>query len=218
MSRGNNHGSIRAGTIKRSLSLGVTLLFAAAIALLVVDSIRAQQGNGPRDEILANSERMLEEGVETFRFETFGDEAFWGDTLKLHEAIQGSGFGGVGPGLSPRTALSLGLKVDSEALPKSLVKQLKRGRVDLDAPATTLALLKADSVVGVKGFFDSDGRLRSVGLSCALCHSTVDNTVMPGVGRRLDAWANRDLNVGGIVALAPDLTAFATLLGVDVTT
>jgi len=193
-------------------------LFAAAIALLVVDSIRAQQGNGPRDEILANSERMLEEGVETFRFETFGDEAFWGDTLKLHEAIQGSGFGGVGPGLSPRTALSLGLKVDSEALPKSLVKQLKRGRVDLDAPATTLALLRADSVVGVKGFFDSDGRLRSVGLSCALCHSTVDNTVMPGVGRRLDAWANRDLNVGGIVALAPDLTAFATLLGVDVTT
>jgi hypothetical protein len=215
MSRGNGHGVTRAETARRSLSLGITLVFAVAVAVVIVDSIRAQQGNGPGDVARNNAERMLEEGVETFRFDTFGDEEFWGDTLGLHEAIQGAAFGGVGPGVSPRAALSLGLKVDSEALPKSMLRQLRRGRVDLDAPATTLAMLKADSVLGVKGFFNSDGTLRSVGITCALCHSTVDNAIMPGVGRRLDGWANRDLNVGAIIASAPDLSAFATLLGVD---
>jgi mono/diheme cytochrome c family protein len=107
------------------------------------------------------------------------------------------------------------LKVDVDALPASLIAQLKNGQVNLDDPGVTLALLKLNSVVGVKGFFKPDGTLRSVGIQCALCHSTVDNSLAPGIGHRLDGWANRDLNVGQIVALAPNLQPFADLLGVD---
>src|SRR5215203_3019241 len=137
MSGVNNHESTRAATAKRSLSLGVPIVFAVAFVVFIVGSTGAQQGKGPRDATRVNAERMLEEGVETFRFDTFGDEAFWGDTLRLHQAIEGTQFGGVGPGVSPRAALSLGLKVDSEALPKAILKQLRNGRADLDAPATT---------------------------------------------------------------------------------
>jgi hypothetical protein len=158
---------------------------------------------------------MIHEGRRTFRFDTFGDEAFWGDTLKLHQALEGERFGGVGPGVSPRTALAVGLKVDLDALPSALVRQLRRGEVDLDDVAVTLALLRLNAVVGVTGNFNRDGSLRSVGIQCALCHSTVDNSLAPGIGKRLDGWAARDLNVGAIVALAPDLSALATLLGVD---
>ncbi len=162
-----------------------------------------------------NAARMIREGRRTFRFDTFGDEAFWGGTLKLHEAIEGERFGGVGPGVSPRTALAVGLKVDLDALPSELVRQLRRGEVDLDDVAVTLDLLRLNAVVGVTGVFNRGRSLQSVGIQCALCHSTVDNALAPGIGKRLDGWANRDLNVGAIVALAPDLSAVATLLGVD---
>ena len=108
-------------------------------------------------------------------------------------------------GVSPKTALAVGLKVDMDALPADLVEQIKAGKVNLDDPATTLALLKLNSVVGVTGFFSGDGSLRSMGIQCALCHSTVDDAFAPGIGHRLDGWPNRDLNVGAIVALAPDL-------------
>ena len=158
---------------------------------------------------------MLEEGKQTFRFDTFGDEAFWTDALQLHRAIAGAQLGGVGPGVSPKTALAVGLKVDSDALPQSLISQLKQGRVNLDDPATTLALLKLNAVVGVKGTVRDDGSLQSVGITCALCHSTVDNSFAPGIGQRLDGWANRDLNVGAIVALSPNLKPVTDLLGVD---
>ncbi|MDQ3820201.1 MAG: hypothetical protein M3362_21325, partial [Acidobacteriota bacterium] len=158
---------------------------------------------------------MLEEGRRTFRNDTFGDKAFWGDTIQLHKAIEGSALGGVGPGVSPRTALAVGLKVDLDALPQPLVNRIRRGEINLDDPATTLALLKLDAVVGVKGNFDDGGKLSSVGISCALCHSTVDDSFAPGIGRRLDGWANRDLNVGAIVALAPNLKPVADLLGTD---
>ncbi|HWP35368.1 MAG TPA: hypothetical protein VNM66_07220 [Thermodesulfobacteriota bacterium] len=166
-------------------------------------------------QIVRHAEQLLEEGRRVFRFDTFGDEAFWGDTLKLHQAIAGAANGGVGPGVSPRTALAVGLKVDVEALPRPLLNRLRRGEVDLDDPATTLALLRLNAVVGLTGFFDGDGRLRSIGIQCALCHSTVDDAFAPGIGRRLDGWANRDLDVGAIIALAPDLSALATLLGVS---
>jgi hypothetical protein len=165
-----------------------------------------------------NSERMLQEGQQTFRFDTFGSEALWGDALQLHKAIAGQKNGGVGGGVSPKTALSVGLKVDSDALPDSLKQQLKEGKVDLDDPATTLALLKLNSVVGVTGIFDKKGTLQSMGLQCAFCHSAVDNSLAPGIGKRLDGWANRDLNVGAIVSLAPNLKPFTDLLGVDAAT
>ena len=158
---------------------------------------------------------LIGEGKQIFRFDTFGDEDFWGGQLKLHQAIEGQKFGGVGPGVSPKTALSVGLKVDVNALPDSLQSQLKQGKVDLNDPAVTLALLKLNAVVGVTGFFNSDGSLSSMGIQCALCHSTVDNSFAPGIGNRLDGWANRDLNVGAIVALSPDLTPFQDLLGAD---
>ena len=120
--------------------------------------------------------------------------------------------------MSPKTALAVGLKVDMDALPPSLIQQLKAGRVNLNDPATTLALLKLDAVLGVTGYFNQQGTLQSLGIQCALCHSTVDNALAPGIGHRLDGWANRDLNVGAIVALAPDLSSPATLLGVDEST
>ena len=170
------------------------------------------------DSTLDNTRRMVEEGRRTFRSDTFGSEAFWGDTLQLHRAIAGNKHGGVGGGVSPKTALAVGLKVDSEALPASLLDQIKKGAVNLDDPATTLALLKLDSVVGVKGLFDGSGALRSMGVTCALCHSTVDDSFAPGIGRRLDGWANRDLDVGVITSLAPNLQPIADLLKVDVPT
>lgn len=157
----------------------------------------------------------INEGQKTFRFDTFGDEAFWGGKLGLHRAIEGEKHGGVGPGLSAKTALTLGLKVDATMIPADVASDVKSGKVNLDDPATTLALLKLDAVVGVKGTFGSDGNLASVGIRCSLCHSTVDDSFAPGIGKRLDGWANRDLDVGTIIGLAPDLSAFTTLLGVD---
>ena len=165
-----------------------------------------------------HAHKMLEEGKNTFRFETFGSEAFWGDQLRLHTAIAGERNGGVGPGVSPKTALSVGLKVDADALPDALKQQLARGEVDLDDPATTIALLKLNAVVGVTAFANPDGSVKSMGIQCALCHSTVDDSFAPGIGKRLDGWPNRDLNVGAIVSLAPNLKPFTDLLAVDVDT
>jgi len=160
-------------------------------------------------------QRTLNKGRKIFRSDTFGDETFWGDTLRLHEAIAGSANGGVGTGLSPEAALSLGLKVDLNALPPQLRTALRKGRVDLTSPATTLALLKLDAIVGVRGFFDDSGqRLSSVGITCALCHSDVDDSFAPGIGRRLDGWAARDLDVGAIIALAPNLQPLVDLLAI----
>ncbi len=136
----------------------------------------------------------------------------------MHKAIAGEKNGGVGPGVSPKTALSKGLKVDVDALPEALKKQLKSGKINLDDPATTIALLKVNAIVGVTSFTSQDGRVRSMGIQCAFCHSTVDDSFAPGIGKRLDGWANRDLNVGAIVSLAPNLKPFTDLLGVDVDT
>jgi len=199
---------------ERSLIKVVLVLLTAAV-IVVGHSNSGKSGTESEQQTDANAQRMLDEGKQTFRFDTFGDEAFWSDALQLHRAIEGAQFGGVGPGVSPKTALAVGLKVDSDALPQSLVSQLKHGRVNLDDPATTLALFKLHAVVGVKGTFKDDGSLQSVGITCALCHSTVDNSFAPGIGRRLDGWANRDLNVGAITALSPNLKPVADLLGVD---
>jgi len=167
------------------------------------------------DVVRKNAERMLEEGRRIFRFDTFGDEAFWSGALKLHQAIAGERNGGVGPGVSPATALAVGLKVDAEALPDDVLKAIRRGRGNLNDPAVTLALLHLNAVVGLTGRRGPDGRLATVGIQCSLCHSMVDNSVAPGIGRRLDGWPNRDLNVGAIIALAPDLSVVADLLQTD---
>ena len=151
--------------------------------------------------------RLIAEGRRIFRFDTFGDQVFWGDTLRLHEALAQT---------SPRAALALGLKVDAEALPRRLAADLRAGRLNLDDPANTVALLKLGAVVGVTGFFDRSGNLVSAGIQCALCHSTVDNSFgVAGIGRRRDGWANRDLDVGRVIASAPNLGPFEQLLGVD---
>lgn len=189
------------------------IVFTAALTVLLAQTVIPEQNDLKTNN---NASTMVDQGRATFRFDTFGDQAFWGDTLKLHEAIEGAKNGGVGSGVSPATALSVGLKVDLDALPRSLVRQLKAGQVNLNDPAVTLALLKLNAVVGVTGFFDEDNdSLKSIGIQCALCHSSVDNALAPGIGHRLDGWANRDLNVGAIVALAPNLQPFADLLGVD---
>jgi hypothetical protein len=140
------------------------------------------------------SEAKQMNGQQIFRFDTFGDEQLWTDVLRMHEVVST---------LDPTTALSVGLKVDSDALPPSVVAALKSNQVDLKSPATTALLLRLNAVVGVKGGFDQAGQLTSIGITCALCHSTVDNSLTTGIGRRLDGWANRDLNVGAIVALSP---------------
>ncbi len=183
-------------------------------AMLTASAQRPPLGEFDR-VITQSAQRMIDEGRQIFRFDTFGDQAFWGDSLKLHQAIAGAARGGVGPGVSPKTALAVGLKVDMDALPPALVEQVKAGKVDLDDPATTLALLKINAVVGLTGFFNPNGALTSVGIQCAVCHSTVDSAFAPGIGHRLDGWPNRDLNVGAIVSLAPDLTVVTNLLGVD---
>lgn len=193
-------------------------LFTAAGALLLSLALWGVtwQATAQSDDPAADYARQLiEEGRQTFRYDTFGDEIFWGDALLLHQAIAGEANGGVGGGLTPNAALGLGLKVDAEAVPAELAAQIQAGEVDLDDPATTLALLQINAVVGVTGFFDDSGALQSVGIQCALCHSTVGDSFAPGIGARLDGWPNRDLNVGAIVALAPDLTVFTDLLGVD---
>lgn len=174
-------------------------------------------GSGPAstDPMIVAASARLETGRQTFRFDTFGDEVFWGDTLQLHRAIAGEANGGVGPGVSPKAALGLGLKVDMDALPADVAAAAAAGQVDLDDPATTVALLKLNAVVGITGIFDKAGTLASMGIQCALCHSTVDDAFAPGIGHRLDGWPNRDLNVGAIVSAAPDLSAVTGLLGVD---
>jgi hypothetical protein len=148
---------------------------------------------------------LFSEGRKVFREETFGSEAFFGGTLQLHKAVLGAKQGGVGNGIAPMDALKLGLKVDVGQVPEAIVEVIKGGSVSLEKPETTIELLKADAVIGVKGFFDKEGRLVSLGIQCALCHSTVDDSFMRGIGRRLDGWPNRDLNVGAIIAASPGL-------------
>jgi hypothetical protein len=184
------------------------------------DSSSSQAGppatKAPFDATIGqHAQRLIDEGRRVFRYDTFGDEAFWGDQLQLHRAIVGEKLGGVGPGVSPKTALSVGLKVDMDAVPPDMAAAIKAGKVNMDDPASTVALLKANAVVGVTAFLNADDSAKSMGIQCALCHSTVDDAFAPGIGHRLDGWPNRDLNVGAIVAMAPDLSPLTKQLGVD---
>jgi hypothetical protein len=168
--------------------------------------------NAWNSSINSNANEMLEKGKAVFRFETFNDETFWTDKLQLNKAIADSKHGGIAEGLTPKAALAAGLKVDLTILPEFLKKKIKEGKF-LDDPLVTLELLKLNAVLGVVGKFDGNGNLKSIGLTCASCHSTVSSPT--GIGSRLDGWANRDLNVGAIVSMAPDLSVYEKLLGVD---
>jgi hypothetical protein len=172
--------------MSRKITNTIALIFIALVGSACGDS-----------EDSADDPALVAQGKETFRHDTFGDEGFWTDTLKMHEVIASA--------VDPVTALSVGLKVDADALPPGVL-----ATVDLKSPATTVALLKLNAVVGLKGTVVSEGgadRLMRVGITCALCHSTVDNSVMPGIGKRLDGWSNLDLDPGAIIALSPALTA-----------
>jgi hypothetical protein len=162
-----------------------------------------------------HAEELFRSGGRIFRYDTFGDERFWSDTLKLNQAIGGARFGGVGPGVSPATALAVGLKLDVDAVPRPVLSAIANKTIDLNDPANTLALINAKAVIGVIPFGGAKGQPQTFGLTCAFCHSTVDDSFAPGIGHRLDGWANRDLDVGAIVALSPDLSAVASLLQVD---
>jgi mono/diheme cytochrome c family protein len=169
------------GHMKRFVALVATVYFVALVVAITAQS-------GPKQKP-AN-------GQQVFRFDTFGDEQLWTDTLQMHQAIAS---------VSPLTALSVGLKVDVEALPAALIAALQAGQVDLNDPAVTIELLRLNAVVGVMGKVDDLGQLTRVGTTCALCHSTVDNSFTIGIGKRLDGWPNRDLNVGAILGLSPAL-------------
>lgn len=183
---------------------------------LTVTAIGGRDSGGRlEDPALASAADFIAEGRRAFRSDTFGDEAFWSGALKLHLAIEGHALGGVGPGLSPEAAFALGLKVDGEALSPQLKEKIRMGSPTLKDPAITLELLGENAVVGLHGSFNPDRTLKSVGVTCALCHSTVDDALGPNVGRRLDGWPNRDLDVGAILALAPDLTVLSNLLERD---
>ena len=197
------------------------VLFGAALVLylavvVVNGTVAAVSGSAAKSRAAAASpsSRVLARGRQVFRFDSFGDQAFWGGALQLHRAIAGSKNGGVGPGVSPKTALSVGLKVDATRIPKNVASAIRAGKVDLNDPKVTLTLLKLNAVVGVRGFFRGN-RLSSMGITCAVCHSTVDNSFAPGIGRRRDGWPNRDLNVGAIISLAPNKKPITDLLKVD---
>jgi len=216
--RGAFRGRTRFARLRRMRGravLGTTFVFIIALAAAISSGQspkHSARGSASRSEHsgppphTAPDDLWAMQGRRIFRYDTFGDEAFWSGNLRLQETVAG---------LTPKQALGLGLKVDADSLPPRLRSQLRRGEVDLDDPTTTLALLRLDAVVGVAGGFTPDGQeLRSVGVTCALCHSTVDDSLAPGVGRRLDGWANRDLDIGAIIASAPDLSPFSALLGV----
>jgi len=175
-------------------------LIGAASIVFVVTMVYAVSGFAPAEQTGSafgqDGVQTLRDGQRIFRFDTFGDEQLWTDVLRMHEAVAT---------VNPATALAVGLKVDVEALPAPVIAALQAGQVDLTNPAVTIELLRLNAVVGVKGTVSETGQLTTVGVTCALCHSSVDNSFAPGIGKRLDGWANTDLNVGAIVALSPAL-------------
>jgi hypothetical protein len=173
-----------------------SIAFIVTMAIAISHSATASSVQPGPPGIAQGGDAGLEEGRNVFRYDTFGDEQLWTDVLRMHDVISA---------IDPVTALGVGLKVDVEALPRPLIDALSRGQVDLTNPAVTVELLRLNAVVGVKGTVNATGHLMTVGVTCALCHSSVDDSFAPGVGKRLDGWANRDLNVGAIVALSPAL-------------
>ena len=178
------------------------LTIALAGAASVMMSACGDSGDKGTSQTVSSDAELVAQGKEIFRFDTFGDETQWTDTLRLHEVISKS--------VSPVAALAIGLKVDSEALPAAVVQRIQNKSLDLTSPATTIALLKLNAVLGLKGTVETingTDKLTRLGVTCALCHSTVDDSFSKGIGKRLDGWPNRDLNPGAIIALSPAVDA-----------
>src|SRR5687768_12772342 len=173
-----------------------SIVFLLAIAFVMSGAAPPAQAKPIAAGAEPQSAQRHNDGQAIFRFDTFGDEQLWTDVLRMHEVI---------PTVDPATALAVGLKVDVDALPAGVIAALQAGQVDLTNPAVTVELLRLNAVVGVKGSVNEAGQLTKFGVTCALCHSSVDDSFAPGIGRRLDGWANTDLNVGAIVALSPAL-------------
>jgi len=186
----------------RHSAFGVVLLVAIGVTFAsVLTSCDNTSTIGPENPPPLDP-ALVAQGKDVFRFNTFDDERFWTDTARMHEVVQAA--------VSPKTALAVGLKVDVDALPQSVRDAIAAGQVNLDSPATTVTLLKLGAVVGLKGTVQTvNGRdtLTRLGITCAFCHSTVDNSFAPGIGHRQDGYANHDLNVGAIVALSPAIPA-----------
>jgi len=187
----------------RRLIAAASTMFALALTLAIsgIGPIWAtEQNHSPIAEQESTNERGGAagrlDGQAIFRYDTFGDEQLWTGVLRMHEAVAT---------VDPATALAVGLKVDVDALPPAIIAALRAGDVDLTDPAVTKELLRLNAVVGIKGTVSTAGQLVSVGITCALCHSSVDDSFTKGIGKRLDGWANVDLNVGAIVALSPAL-------------
>ena len=170
----------------------LSTLLCACLATLTSGCSEAPAANLGTQQSSRLSPATIAEGQRIFRYDTFGDEQLWTDRLRMHEVVQT---------IDPLTALAVGLKVDADALPPGTLDS-----VDLEDPATTVALLKLNAVVGVQASVDADNRITRLGITCALCHSTVDDSVLPGIGHRLDGWPNLDLDPGRIIALSPALS------------
>jgi hypothetical protein len=195
------HAAFGSGRNVQSPCISRKWLLFISLSVAVVLASGCGGDSGQAETAITDAE-LVAKGKEIFRFDTFGDESQWTDTLRMHEVIRTA--------VDPVTALSVGLKVDAEALPATVVEGIRNGSVDLKSPDTTIALLKLDAVVGLKGTVESvNGKdtLARVWVTCALCHSTVDDSFASGIGKRRDGWANRDLNVGAIIALSPALSA-----------
>lgn len=192
----------------RIVALLVVLASSAAVITLATAHADSDKDKNNKSVLSvspeASARQLIDAGRNTFRFDTFGDEAFWTGQLQIQQSVNG---------LPPSTALQLGLKVDADALPSEVLEAIKHGKVNLNDPAVTRSLIKDNAVLGVVGSFDhGSSTLKSVGFTCALCHSTVDDSVAPGIGHRIDGLANRDLNVGAIIATAPNLQPVVDLL------
>src|SRR4029450_12216968 len=181
-------------TVRTFVCVTFTAGLAAGCGMTTGSRANIRDTDADRSATVETSPALIAEGQRVFRFDTFGDEQLWTGTLRLHEVVEKN--------VDPTTALKVGLKVDADALPAGILE-----KVDLKSPATTVALLKMNAVVGLQATVDANNHITRLGVTCALCHSTVDNSIMAGIGRRKDGWPNRDLNVGAIIALSPVLAA-----------
>lgn len=189
----------------KSRHLALVSLVSALFLVVLIAPLSAKHGEKESHFLGSaegNARQLIDQGRQIFRFDTYGDEAFWTDQLQIQRSVST---------VSPEVALSLGLKVDADALSPAVIEAIKHGKVNLNDPAVTLQLIKQNAVLGVVGTVNNN-KLERVGFTCALCHSTVDNSVAPGIGRRIDGLANRDLNVGAIIATAPNLQPVVDLL------